>query len=254
MTNNTLIKLSNVSAGYADFIALQNIDFEIREHDFIGVIGPNGGGKTTLLKVILGLLDPMQGKVEYSFGTENGHNHLGYLPQVTDTDKKFPITVLEIVLSGLMNKKRLFGKYTKQEKDQALQLLEEVGVAHLAKKTIGEISGGQMQRVMLARSIVSSPQVLILDEPNTYVDNKFEHDLYHALQKLNEKMAIIMVSHDVGTISANVKTIACVNRELHHHSSNKITQEQLASYNCPIQLITHGDVPHTVLGTHKCDH
>ncbi|MBI9033903.1 MAG: ABC transporter ATP-binding protein [Bacteroidales bacterium] len=251
MKDKTLIKLSNVSAGYSDFIALQNINFEICEHDFIGVIGPNGGGKTTLLKVILGLLEPMKGKIDYSFTSENGHSQLGYLPQVSLTDKKFPITVLEIVLSGLIHKKRLFGKYTKNEKHQALQLLDEVGVAHLARKTIGEISGGQMQRVMLARAIVSSPQVLILDEPNTYVDNKFEHDLYHALKKLNEKMAIVMVSHDIGTISANVKTIACVNKELHYHASSKITQEQLTSYNCPIQLITHGDVPHTVLEKHQ---
>jgi zinc transport system ATP-binding protein len=129
-----------------------------------------------------------------------------------------------------------------------------MGVAHLRDKSIGQLSGGQMQRVFLGRAIISEPRLLILDEPNTFVDNKFEHDLYELLHQLNHKMAILMVSHDVGTITTHVKTIACVNRNLHYHKSNIITQSQLTAYNCPIQLITHGDVPHTVLGEHHHHH
>jgi zinc transport system ATP-binding protein len=116
---------------------------------------------------------------------------------------------------------------------------------------IGELSGGQMQKVLLARAIVASPRLLILDEPNTFVDNKFEGELYEILVQLNKDMGIIIVSHDIGTISTYIKTIACVNRGLHYHKSNQISEEQLASYNCPIKLITHGEVPHTVLKKHN---
>src|SRR5690606_16857785 len=141
-------------------------------------------------------------------------------------------------------------RFTRSDKARAMEILEMMGIAHLRKKSIGELSGGQMQRAFLGRAIISEPRLLILDEPNTFVDNKFEHDLYELLSHLNEKMAIMMVSHDVGTITTYVKTIACVNRNLHYHRSNIITQSQLAAYNCPIQLITHGEVPHTVLGEH----
>jgi zinc transport system ATP-binding protein len=129
-----------------------------------------------------------------------------------------------------------------------------MGITHLSGRNVGDLSGGQMQRVLLARAIVSDPGILILDEPNTFVDNSFEHDLYELLRILNQKMAILMVSHDVGTITSYVKTIACVNRNLHYHKSNIITQSQLEAYNCPIQLITHGNVPHTVLGDHIHNH
>jgi zinc transport system ATP-binding protein len=116
---------------------------------------------------------------------------------------------------------------------------------------IGQLSGGQQQKVLLCRAIIANPELLILDEPNTYVDNKFEGELYEMLKELNERMAIVMVSHDIGTITSYVKSIACVNRSLHHHHSNRITETQLAAYDCPIQLITHGRVPHTVLEKHE---
>ena len=125
-----------------------------------------------------------------------------------------------------------------------------MGFTILKKKTAGELSGGQLQRVFLARAIISDPELLVLDEPNTYVDNQFEKELYDKLQSLNSRMAIILVSHDVGTISWYIKTIACVNGSLHYHPSNIITQKQLDSYNCPIQIIAHGEVPHTVLHKH----
>ena len=129
--------------------------------------------------------------------------------------------------------------------------MERTGIEHLRKKVIGELSGGQMQRAFLSRALISKPKLLILDEPNTYVDNKFEGELYELLTKLNEQMAIVIVTHDLGTVSQYVKSIACVNRGLHLHPSNIISQEQLDNYNCPIQLITHGHIPHTVLENHK---
>ncbi|MDE5638775.1 MAG: ATP-binding cassette domain-containing protein, partial [Odoribacter sp.] len=134
---------------------------------------------------------------------------------------------------------------------KAHALLEKYGMRRYLKSPIGELSGGQMQRVFLCRAIISSPRLLILDEPMTYVDSNFEQEFYTILQELNQTMGIIMVSHDLGTICSYVKTIACVNRGLHYHTSNLITSEQLKSYNCPIELISHGPVPHRVLKKHE---
>jgi zinc transport system ATP-binding protein len=247
-----LLQLNDVSAGYDREVVLRDVNFEVHEHDFIGVIGPNGGGKTTLIKLILGLLKPLQGSIE-RFGDVNG-SFVGYLPQQSLVDRKFPITVLDIVLSGLMSEKSGFRRYTHADKVKALELLGRMGIRDLAARTSMELSGGQLQRVFISRALISSPRLLILDEPNTYVDNRFESDLYGLLGELNKSMAIMIVSHDVGTISYFVKTIACVNSSLHYHRSNIITEEQLAAYNCPLQIITHGDVPHTVLQKHDHHH
>lgn len=245
-----LVELKSVSAGYGEELALKDVNFTVYDHDFIGVIGPNGGGKTTLVKIILGLIKPLAGTVSTANEGEQANGFVGYLPQISQIDRRFPITVRDVVLSGFMSKQSHFYRYSRQEKERALDLLAQMGVSHLENKTVGELSGGQLQRVFVSRAIISSPRLLILDEPNTYVDNKFESDLYELLRKLNESMAIIIVSHDVGTISAYVKTIACVNTYLHYHESNIITEEQLASYNCPIQIIMHGDLPHTILEKH----
>lgn len=247
-----IVEIRNASAGYSNEVVLHNVSLSIQEKDYIGVIGPNGGGKTTLVKLILRLIPPMQGEVIYYGGDQR--NLIGYLPQVNKTDRSFPISVNEVVLSGLMSANAGLRRFTRSDKARAMEILEMMGIAHLRKKSIGELSGGQMQRAFLGRAIISEPRLLILDEPNTFVDNKFEHDLYELLSHLNEKMAIMMVSNDVGTITTYVKTIACVNRNLHYHRSNIITQSQLAAYNCPIQLITHGEVPHTVLGEHHHNH
>lgn len=249
---SVIIEIRDASAGYNHDVVLHNVNLTIQEEDYIGVIGPNGGGKTTLVRLILGLIQPLRGEVIYH--GDKQRNLIGYLPQVSQTDRSFPISVNEVVLSGLMSARSGLSTYTRNDRSRASEILEMMGIAHLRKKSIGELSGGQMQRAFLGRAIISEPRLLILDEPNTFVDNKFEHDLYELLRELNEKMAILMVSHDVGTITSYVKTIACVNRNLHYHRSNIITQSQLAAYNCPIQLITHGEVPHTVLGEHHHNH
>lgn len=247
-----LLQLIDVSAGYDQEIVLRDVNLRIYDQDFIGVIGPNGGGKTTLIKIILGLVKPLQGFVK-RYDDRPG-SFAGYLPQQSLVDRKFPITVLDIVLSGLMSEKGSLGRYSSADRKKAMELFDQMGVAGLAKRTAMELSGGQLQRVFISRALISAPRLLILDEPNTYVDNRFESDLYELLGKLNQKMAIMIVSHDVGTISYFVKTIACVNTYLHYHKSNIITEEQLASYNCPLQIITHGDVPHTVLQKHDHHH
>ncbi len=246
-----LIEIRNLSVAYDNEIVLKDVQLDVREKDFLGIIGPNGGGKTTLLKAILGLEKPVKGSIRFPGLGKDVQKSIGYLPQFHQFDKRFPIQVREVVLSGLMDSKRLMASCTKNQKNKADRLLEEMGVAGIRSKAIGELSGGQMQRVFLCRALISDPQVLILDEPDTFVDNRFESELYQKLRELNEHMAIILVSHDVGTITYYIKTIACVNKELHYHPSNRITEQQLASYNCPMQIIAHGDVPHTILKKHQ---
>ena len=211
-------------------------------------LAPSGGGKTTLLKVILGLLKPYNGEVIYPVSRQN---LFGYLPQNSRFDQRFPIDVTEVVLSGLMSEKGLYKSYTRAEKQKAWDLLDQYGMGAYKKAPIGDLSGGQMQRVFLCRAVIASPRILILDEPTTYVDSNFEKEFYTILEELNKSLSIVMVSHDLGTICSYVKTIACVNRELHYHNSNLISAEQLQSYHCPIELITHGKIPHRVLKEHE---
>ncbi len=247
-----IVEIKSVFAGYNDEVILKDVSLDIFDDDFIGIIGPNGGGKTTLLNVILGLIKPFKGAVHFCDDLKTARNNkIGYLPQQNKIDKKFPITVRDVVLSGLIYDSGFFIRHSKDDKIKVDEILNRLGILDLKKLPIGELSGGQMQKVLLARAIVSSPRLLILDEPNTFVDNQFEGELYEILNELNKEMAIVIVTHDVGTIASYVKTIACVNRELHYHRSNKISEEQLALYNCPIKLISHGDVPHTVLKKHN---
>ena len=153
-------------------------------------------------------------------------------------------------MSGLQAERGLFGGFGRSERKRVEGVLERAHLLELRKRAIGELSGGQLQRVMLCRAIISNPKLLVLDEPANFVDNRFENELYMLLRDLNKDMAIIMVSHDLGTISSVVRNIVCVNRHVHRHDSNIITEEQLRNYGCPIQLISHGDIPHTILGEH----
>ena len=245
-----LVTLRDVTVRYDDFTALEGVDLDIFEDDFLGIIGPNGGGKTTLIKAIVGAL-PYSGSIDLSPSLFAGkHPLIGYMPQQTSFDTTFPISVIELVMSGLQSERGFHSRYSAEDRRRAIDLLELAGIHNLADRQIGEISGGQLQRALLCRAIIIEPKLLILDEPANFVDNRFENELYTLLHKLNERMAIVMVSHDVGTITSVVKSIVCVNHTVHRHNSNVITEEQLENYNCPIQIISHGKVPHTVLGEH----
>lgn len=246
----SLVSLKNVSVQYDENIALESVSLDIYPDDFLGIIGPNGGGKTTLVKAILGTISH-NGEVVYSPTlSEQGHRLIGYLPQQTEFDRAFPISVIEVVMSGLQAEKGLMKRYSTADRKRAMQLLEMAGISEIAERQISEISGGQMQRALLCRSVILEPKLLILDEPTNFVDNQFENELYTLLRRLNERMAIVMVSHDLGTITSVVKSIVCVNRSVHRHNSNIITAEQLENYHCPIQIISHGNIPHTVLEHH----
>jgi len=240
----------SLSASYGANMVLQDVDFKVNENDFIGVIGPNGGGKTTLLRVILGLVKPVKGKMVFNNELLDG-NSIGYLPQMSTGDINYPVTVTDIILSGLMIRKGIISRMSASDKKKADTVIDELGLAGMSKSTLNELSGGQMQRVFLGRAIIGNPRLLLLDEPGNFVDTTFENDFYEKLKDLNSRMAILMVSHDVGTISSHIKSFACVNRSLHYHPSHEITNEDLLAYGCPIQLVAHGDVPHTVLKYHK---
>lgn len=244
-----LFTIESLTAGYENKVVLRDISMTVDENDFIGIIGPNGGGKTTLLRVILGLLKPFSGRVDYSPGNLR-YNQIGYMPQVAQGDTLFPVTVEDVVLSGMMLNKTATGRMGREEKKRASVVMDELGLSPLAHQALNELSGGQLQRVYLARAVTGSPRLLLLDEPATFVDNSFEADFYDKLKSLNSRMAIMMVSHDVGTISAWVKSFACVNGTLYYHPHSKITDEDLRMYGCPIQLVTHGNVPHVVLHKH----
>ncbi len=247
-----VLHLESLSAGYNDTVVLEDVNLSVYEGDFVGLIGANGSGKTTLLKVLLGLIQPLRGKVHYHFDGEGSpRKYIGYMPQASMFDKQFPIRVVDVVLSGLIAKMGLFKHFTRKQRDRGTEVLEQMGVAHLGNNALGELSGGQMQRVFLARALISSPKLLVLDEPNTFVDKNFETSFYEILKELNKTVTILLVSHDVGMISSYVKSIACcVNHHLHYHESSELSQELLHSYPCPIDLITHGDLPHRVLKNH----
>lgn len=246
----TLVSLHDVTVAYDGCIVLDRVNLEIGDSDFIGVIGPNGGGKTTLVKTIVGVL-PYSGSIDFTPALFRGSQRLiGYMPQQTKFDRAFPISVREVVMSGLQSGHGFWSRYTSNDRKKVSALLEMAGINDISDNQISEISGGQLQRAMLCRAIITEPKLLILDEPTNFVDNRFENELYTMLKQLNEHMAIVMVSHDIGTITSVVKEIVCVNRTVHRHRSNIITEEQLQNYNCPIQIISHGNIPHTVLEHH----
>lgn len=253
--NNKIIKIENLSAGYDRKTVLHDINLEISEKDFLGIIGPNGGGKTTLMKVILGLLKPSEGKITfYDNGMPVEQLEIGYLPQYNSIDKKFPISIYEVILSGLNRQKSLFSRFTKEHHERVKETISMMGLEGMENKPIGQLSGGQMQRALLGRAIVSNPKAIILDEPNTYIDKRFEARLYSLLEEINKQRAVILVSHDIGSVLQTVKSIACVNGTLDYHPQSEVSAEWIEEkLQCPIELLGHGELPHRVLKKHNHD-
>ena len=251
MQKGSLIELRKVRAGYGRKEVLRDIDLTVYVRDFLGIIGPNGGGKTTLVKTILGLKKPSSGSITfYRNGKTVPSIRMGYLPQYNKIDKDFPISVYEVVLSGL--KKKIWQRYSADQHTAVETMLRQMGLEDLSQRPIGTLSGGQLQRALLGRAIVSQPDVVILDEPNTYIDKRFETQLYQLLNDINRECAIILVSHDLGSVLQNVRTIACVNETLDYHSDTELPEGWLEEkFNCPIDLIGHGNYPHRVLKCHK---
>lgn len=251
MSEPVLVELKNVAVSYGRKQVLRDVSLTVRERDFLGIIGPNGGGKTTLVKTILGLLPVTEGTLTfYSEGKPVQGISIGYLPQYNQIDKKFPITVYDVILSGL--KKKWWKSYSKADHEAVHSMLKRMGVENMADRPIGALSGGQIQRVLLGRAIISRPEMVILDEPNTYMDKQFESQLYYILEEINKECAVVLVSHDIGAVLQNVRSIACVNETLDYHPDTELPDGWLEEkLNCPIDLVGHGNMPHRVLKCHK---
>jgi len=247
-----VIRLDDVWVKYGELTVLEEINLSVQNLDFLGIIGPNGGGKTTLLKVILGLIKPVRGKViVLGEPPEKSRRFIGYVPQITQFDRAFPVTVLDVVLMGRLGRKGFLGKYDREDEKTACEALESVEMLEFKNKQVGKLSGGELQRVLLARALAADPRILLLDEPTASIDEPTKTELYELLKNLNRKITVILVSHDIGVISSYVDKIACLNRKLFYHGSKEIKIETLEkTYQCPVDLIAHG-VPHRVLRKHK---
>jgi zinc transport system ATP-binding protein len=248
---NEIVTLKNVSVEYEGNIALHDHNLTVYDGDFIGIIGPNGGGKTTLLKVILGLVKPVKGEVRvFGKSPEKARNKIGYVPQIMEFDRDFPISVKDTVLMGRLRSKGLLRGHSKKDYMIVNQALKTVELYDMKDRKAGEMSGGERQRVMIARALASEPELMLLDEPTASIDPQMKTGIYDLLNSLKSKMAIILVTHDIGVISSHVDKVACLNCQLFYHDSKEIPKETLeAVYQCPVDLIAHG-TPHRVLKEH----
>ena len=231
-----LINIKNLFFKYQKTEVLENVNLTIKDDDFLAIIGPNGGGKSTLLKLILGLLPLQSGTIEKNI--EN--NQVGYVPQNTNLNIDFPITALEVVLMGhISSKKRLFG-YSKDEISCAIESLNQVGMKEYANKKIGDLSGGQRQRVFIARALCSNPKIMLLDEPTASIDVQGQQEIYELLRELNKSICIVVVSHDLSILLNYAKNVAHVNRGLVYHSLAEVQKNVTLAddHLCEVELLS----------------
>jgi len=254
MMDKPVIDIKNVWFSFNREPVLQDVQFTLNHKEFLAMIGPNGGGKTTLLKLMLGLLKADRGEIRI-FGRppKQAAHRIGYVPQDIHINKNFPISVLEGVLMGRLKSGISWSHHKKEDRMAAQLSLEKVEMDQFKDRHIDELSGGQRQRVFIARALVTEPEILILDEPTASVDTKGQTEIYTILKDLNEKVTILVVSHDILALSSYIKSVACVNRRVHFHGAAEVTTEMLEmAYQCPVELIAHG-LPHRVLSTHSGD-
>jgi zinc transport system ATP-binding protein len=256
----TIIETQNLNFSYHRQLVLRGVNLSIQSGDFMAMIGPNGGGKTTLLKLMLGLLKAESGSIRIFGNTPKDVSHrIGYVPQDIHINQNFPISASDVVLMGKLKPGKGRSRHSKEDRLAALQALEQVGMEKYCKQRIGELSGGQKQRVFIARALVTNPDILFLDEPTASIDNKGQNEFYALLKELNHKITIIVVSHDLMVISRYVKSVACVNQRLHYHGQAELTGKMIEMMydckieeTCPVELIAHG-LPHRVLHKHDSE-
>jgi len=226
MVDSPVIEIKDLNFSYDGAPVLESVNLLVEPLDFACIVGPNGGGKTTLLKLILGLEKPKSGTVRI-FGEppERTRSSIGYMPQFAHMDRMFPITVMDVVLTGRLGRKKLIGRYSKTDKEMALKALSEVGMEGMSKRSFGVLSGGQRQRLLISRALVSEPELLLLDEPTANLDPQAEQDFYSLLHDLNHRLTIVLVSHDLAFVSSSVKTVICVNRKVAVHPTKDIPSD-----------------------------
>ena len=241
MSENSVIKICDLHFSYGNPVILEDIQLDIKANEFVGMVGPNGSGKTTLLKIILGLLDPDKGSVEV-LGKQPHQTvkEIGYMPQFTAFSRDFPISVEETVLMGRLGNTSSIGFFSKKDKQLAGESMEAVEILDLKKRSIGSLSGGQLQRVLIARALACNPKIMILDEPTANIDMKAEKDIFDLLKKLNKKITIIVGSHDIGFISQYITKVACINRTLVCHPTSELTGETIENlYGTHVHMVHH---------------
>ncbi len=250
--NPSAISIENLSVYYRHTPALAGVCLDVRDGEFLGIIGPNGGGKTTLLKAILGLVDINSGSISiYGDKSRGARQQIGYVPQFSTVDRGFPISVREVVMTAfLKGGLHPFRRFTEAQRSLAQKELERVGIGELADRQISQLSGGEFQRMLIARALAVEPKILLLDEPTASVDPGSREKIYELLTELNSDVTIMLVTHDLMAIASQVSGLACLNGTLVYHGEPKLSQEIVNEmYGCPVDLIAHG-VPHRVLGDH----
>lgn len=245
------IELRGVSFAYGEIPVLEDVDLVVEARDYLALLGPNGGGKTTLLRLVLGLLRPSRGCVRVlGEAPERARGRVGYVPQRVRFDLDFPIRVIDVVRMGRLRRSRMLRPLAAGDRAAADHALATVEISDLAERPIGALSGGQLQRVLIARALALEPQLLLLDEPTASLDERMGTGVWELLAALSQSMTVVVISHDVGAISRHVRSVACLNRRLHAHPTRELTPEILeATYGCPVDLIAHGH-PHRVLRDH----
>lgn len=238
---DTIINLDDVSFSYSNIPVVRNVNLAVCEGEFLGVIGPNAGGKSTLLKLILGLLQPDAGEITvFGKSPEKGRSRIGYVPQHPAFSRDFPINVRDAVLLGRLGETRWYGGYTQEDKDIAIDALKAVEIDNIRNQTIDSLSGGQLQRALIARALASRPDILILDEPTANIDIRAEEDIFGLLKQYNDHMTIIVVSHDIGFISGYVDRVACLNQTMLCHTTSEISGKTIEElYGAPVRMIQH---------------
>jgi zinc transport system ATP-binding protein len=236
-----VVSIEKLDFAYNGLAILTDVNLKIREREFVSIIGPNGGGKSTLLKLMLGLLRPQRGSVRvFGESPEKARPRIGYLPQHAHHDPRFPTTCSEVVLMGRLGKRFSLGPFRKNDKQKALEALSSVGLGELAGRSYSDISGGQRQRVLIARALAAEPELLLLDEPTAHIDVAAVNEFYELMERLNEKLTIAIVSHDIGFVSNRIKSVVCVNREVVIHPTSELTGDTLQKiYGTDVRLVRH---------------
>jgi zinc transport system ATP-binding protein len=247
-----VIRIRGLGFSYDESPVLDGVDLDIWSGEFVGLVGPNAGGKSTLLKLVLGLLEPQRGSIQVlGQAPRRAVRRVGYVPQFPSFPRDFPISVEQVVLMGRLGLGASIGWSRKADRTAARQALAEVEAQDLATRRIGTLSGGQLQRILLARALVGEPNILILDEPTANIDQRMEGDIFDLLARLNTRLTILVVSHDIAFISSYVDRVACLNRTLICHTTEPVDGELIHRlYGDKVSLVAHADDAQTALGHH----
>ncbi|NCC82679.1 MAG: ABC transporter ATP-binding protein [Clostridia bacterium] len=253
MSGEYAVHIENLSVHYGHTPAIMGVCLNVSDGEYLGIIGPNGGGKSTLLKAILGLIPVSSGNISiYGGNAHKNRSLVGYVPQFALLNRKFPISLFEVVLTGHLKQGIApFFRYSSKDNESVYTLLEKVGITDLANRQISELSGGEFQKMLIARALATNPKLLLLDEPTASVDAASRDQIYSLLAELNKNMTIILVTHDLLAVSSQVNRLACLNGQLVYHGEPELTEKVVNNlYGCPVDLIAHG-VPHRVLRDHE---